>query len=57
MNKLTPHELAMKTVMDIERRKYLREKGKLEADSFLVENRIKQNKRMSKIRCKTYRGK
>jgi hypothetical protein len=57
MNKLTPHELAMKTVMDLERRKYLREKGKLEADSFLVENRIKQNKRMSKIRCKTYRGK
>lgn len=57
MNKLTPHELAMKTVMDLERRKYLRGKGKLEADSFLAENRIKQNKRMSKIRCKTYRGK
>lgn len=57
MNKLTPHELAMKTVMDLERRKYLREKGKIEADSFLAENRIKQNKRMSKIRCKTYRGK
>lgn len=57
MSKLTPHELAMKTVMDIERRKYLREKGKIEADSFLAENRIKQNKRMSKIRCKTYRGK
>lgn len=57
MNKLTPHELAMKTVMDLERRKYLREKGKIEVDSFLAENRIKQNKRMSKIRCKTYRGK
>lgn len=57
MNKLTPHELAIKTVMDLERRKYLREKGKIEADSFLAENRIKQNKRMSKIRCKTYRGK
>ena len=33
MSKLTPHELAIKTVMDIERRN------------------------MSKIRCKTYRGK
>lgn len=57
MSKLTPHELAMKTVMDIERRKYLREKGKLEADSFLAENRLKENKRMSRIRCKSYRGK
>ncbi|MBU6137313.1 hypothetical protein PMY38_07590 [Clostridium tertium] len=57
MSKLTPHELAIKTVMDIERRKYLREKGKLEADSFLAENRLKSFKNMSKIRCKTYRGK
>lgn len=57
MNKRTPHEWMLLTLEDIERRKYLREKGKLEADSFLAENRIKQNKRMSKIRCKTYRGK
>lgn len=57
MNRLTPHELAMLTVRELAKRKYLREKGKLEADSFLAENRIKQNKRMSKIRCKTYRGK
>lgn len=57
MAERTPHEWMLATVMDIERRKYLREKGKLEADSFLAENRIKQNKRMSKIRCKSYRGK
>ena len=57
MSKRTPHEWMLLTVKDIEHKKYLREKGKLEADSFLVENRIKQNKRMSKIRCKSYRGK
>lgn len=57
MSKRTPHEWMLVTVMDIERRKYLREKGKLEADSFLAENRLKSFKNMSKIRCKTYRGK
>lgn len=57
MRKRTPHEWMLLTLEDKERRKYLREKGKLEADSFLAENRIKQNKRMSKIRCKSYRGK
>lgn len=57
MNKRTPHEWMLATVMDIERRKYLREKGKLEADSFLAENRLKSFKNMSKIRCKAYRGK
>lgn len=57
MRKRTPHEWMLLTLEDKERKKYLKEKGKIEADSFLVENRIKQNKRMSKIRCKIYRGK
>lgn len=57
MSKRTPHEWMLLTLEDIARNKYLREKGKLEADSFLAENRLKQNKRMSRIRCKTYRGK
>ena len=28
-----------------------------QADSFLIENRIKTNKALSRIRCKSYRGK
>lgn len=57
MSKLTPEEWTIKTLKDIERRKYLREKGKKDADSFLIENRIKTNKTLSRIRCKSYRGK
>ncbi|MDU5107152.1 MULTISPECIES: hypothetical protein [unclassified Clostridium] len=57
MSKLTPHELMLETLKELERRKYLREKGKLEAESFLAENRIRTNKNMSRIRCKSYRGK
>lgn len=55
MSKLTPHELAMKTVMDIERRKYLREKGKLEADSYIIEQELKASKRKSRIRARCYK--
>lgn len=57
MSKLTPEEWTIRTLKDIERRKYLREKGKKDADSFLIENRIKTNKTLSRIRCKSYRGK
>lgn len=57
MRKLTPEEWTMKTLKDLEKRKYLREKGKIEADSFLFENRIKTNKSMSRIRAKCYKNK
>lgn len=57
MRKLTPKEWTDKTLKDIEKRKHLREKGKKDADSFLIENRIKTNKTLSRIRCKCYRGK
>lgn len=57
MSKLTPHEWMIETLKELERRKYLREKGKLEAESFLAENRIRTNKSMSRIRCRSYRGK
>lgn len=55
MSKLTPHELAMITVRDLAKRKYLKEKGKLEADSYLIEQELKANKRKQKIRAKCYR--
>ena len=57
MSKLTPHELALLTVKDLEKRKLLKKKGIKDADSFLADHRLKSFKNMSKIRCKTYRGK
>lgn len=53
----TPKEWAEITMRDIERRKVLREKGIKDADSFLSEHRLKENKRLSRIRFKSYRGK
>ena len=55
MSKLTPHELAMMTVRELTRRKYLKEKGKIDADSYLIEQQGKALKRKSKIRAKCYR--
>ncbi|MGG7143573.1 hypothetical protein ACQPVP_08910 [Clostridium nigeriense] len=57
MDKLTPSEWKERTIRDIKRRQELREKGIKDADSFLAEHRLKTFKNMSKIRCKTYRGK
>ena len=57
MTKLTPAEWTQKTLEEFARRKYIRERAKLQADSFLIENRIKTNKALSRIRCKCYRGK
>ncbi len=53
--KLTPHELAMMTVKELAKRKYLKEKGKIEADSYIIEQQDKALKRKSKIRAKCYR--
>lgn len=55
MSKLTPHEWMIETLKEFERRKYLREKGKLQVDSFLAENRIRTTKKKYRIRAKCYR--
>lgn len=55
MSKRTPHEWMLATVKDIERKKYLREKGKLEADSYIIEQELKVSKRKSRIRARCYR--
>lgn len=57
MKKLTPEQWKERTIRDIKRRQELREKGIKDADSFLAEHRMKENKRMSRIRFKSYRGK
>lgn len=57
MEKLTPEQWKERTIRDIKRRQEQREKGIKDADSFLAEHRLKSFKNMSKIRCKTYRGK
>lgn len=57
MEKLTPAQWKERTIRDIKRRQELREKGIKDADSFLTEHRIKENKRISRIRFKSYRGK
>ena len=57
MEKLTPAEWKERTIRDIKRKQKRREKGIKDADSFLAEHRIKTNKNMNRIRCKTYRGK
>ena len=57
MEKLTPAQWKERTIRDIKRRQELREKGIKDADSFLAEHSIKENKRMSRIRFKSYRGK
>ena len=55
MSKRTPHEWMLLTVKDIERKKYLREKGKLEAERYIIEQELKASKRKSRIRAKCYR--
>lgn len=55
--KRTAKEWAEITIRDLERRKQEKLKGKYAADSFLVEHKIRENKRFSRIRCKCYRGK
>lgn len=57
MEKLTPAEWKERTIRDIKRKQKRREKGIKDADSFLADHRLKSFKNMSKIRCKTYRGK
>ena len=57
MEKLTPAEWRDKTISDLRKRQELREKGIKDADAYAYEARAKSFKRMSKIRCKTYRGK
>lgn len=56
-SKLTPGEWTAKTIRDLEERKRLKEKGKADADDFLINNSIKTIKTMSRIRNKKYRGK
>lgn len=57
MDKLTPAEWAAITIRDIKRRQEQREKGLRDADAYAYEARAKSFKRMSKIRCRSYRGK
>ncbi|MGG7057573.1 hypothetical protein ACQPUZ_04675 [Clostridium tertium] len=57
MSKLTPRELALLTVKDIERRKALKKKGEADADNYMFDMQSRAFKAKSKIRCKTYRGK
>ena len=57
MSKLTPHELALLTVKDIERRRVLKKKGQADADNYVYDMQSRAFKAKSKIRCKTYRGK
>ena len=40
-SKLTPAEWTAKTIKDLEKRKQLKEKGKTDADDFLMNNSIK----------------
>ena len=57
MEKLTPEQWKDKTIRELQRRKYLREKGIKDADSYQYDARAKSLKKLSKIRCKSYRGK
>jgi len=57
MEKLTPEQWKDRTISDLRKRQEQREKGKKDADSYQYEMRAKSFKRMSKIRCKSYRGK
>lgn len=41
-SKLTPGEWTAKTIRDLEERKRLKEKGKADADNFLIDNSIKR---------------
>ena len=56
-SKLTPAEWTAKTIKDLEKRKQLKEKGKTDADDFLINNSIKTIRSMNRIRSKKYRGK
>lgn len=57
MEKLTPEQWKDKTIKDLQRRKALREKGMRDADSYQYDAIAKSLKKLSKIRCKSYRGK
>ena len=46
--KMTAHELAMKTVKDIEKRRYMRELGKKNAQGHSIDNMLKVQKRLNK---------
>lgn len=56
-SKLTPGEWTAKTIRDLEERKRIKEKGKADADDFLINNSIKTIRSMNRIRSKKYRGK
>lgn len=56
-SKLTPGEWTAKTIKDLEERKRLKEKGKADADDFLINNSIKMIKSKNRIRNRKYRGK
>lgn len=55
--KRTPKEWAEITYKAIQRKKALREKRIKDADSYGYDMRLKNFKKKSKIRYKTYRGK
>jgi hypothetical protein len=57
MEKLTPQQWTERTIRDIKRRQERREKGIKDAEQYGYDARLKSSKRMSKIRCKSYRGK
>ena len=46
--KMTAHELAMKTVKDIEKRRYMKELGKKNAQGHSIDNMLKVQKRINK---------
>lgn len=46
--KMTAHELAMKTVKDIQRKRYREELGKKQAQGHSIDNMLKVQKRINK---------
>lgn len=51
----TAKEWAEITVRDLERRKREKIRGEYAAKSFLVEHKIRENKKLSRIRCRCYK--
>ena len=56
MEKLTPAQWKDRTMKDLAIKKALKAKGMQDADSYQYDARLRSFKRMSKIRCKSYRG-
>ena len=53
--KRTAKEWAELTIRDLERRKKEKIRGEYAAKSFLVEHKIRETKKISRIRCRCYK--